>query len=485
MTASITIAPASVKTPVTAPGKTPGKAPGPQAGKPAAKASVLKSLLRRFGGADQGGQADRPPTRGAFRTGMAIVVIFFGIGGGWAATADLSSAAVAHGRVTVDSNRKTVQHLEGGIIRTLHVKDGDHVKAGAPLITLDDAQARATYELLNAQFMSLRAQEARLIAERDALPAVQFPKELLEAAGNPEAVQVMEGQKSLLEKRRQSQETRHAILGQRIAQLHSEIDSLAGQMAATDRQLASIGDEERTVRGLVAKGLERKPRLQALERNAAQLKGQRDALTAGIAKAEQEISEARYEDVGLDNELQTEVAAELRETQTRLADLRERLSAAGDVLKRQVIAAPIAGTVVEMQYFTTGGVIAGGRPILDIVPQDDTLIVEAKVRPTDIDNVAQGLPAEVNFTAFKARTTPTLKGNVSYISPDSLADERTGQHYYTARVSIPSDQLALLDGQALTPGMPADVMIVTGERTALQYLMQPLTDSFRNAFREF
>lgn len=447
------------------------------------KPSPLKSLMQRFAGPAQ--SSDRPPIRATFRTGMAIVVIFFGLGGGWAATAELSSAAVAHGRVTVDSNRKTVQHLEGGIIRTLHVKDGDHVKAGQSLITLDDAQARATYELLNAQFLSLRAQEARLIAERDGLAAVQFPDDLRTAANTAEAAQVMEGQKSLLEKRRQAQETRHAILGQRIAQLRSEIDSLTGQMAATDRQMQLIADEEATVRGLVAKGLERKPRLQALERDAAQLKGQRDALTAEIAKAEQEISQARYETVGLDNEFQTEVAAELRETQTRLADLRERLSAAADVLKRQDVVAPMAGVVVNMQYFTPGGVITGGRPILDIVPQDDALIVEAKVRPTDIDNVAEGLPAEVNFTAFKARTTPTLKGNVSYISPDSLADERTGQHYYTARVSIPSEQLALLEGQALTPGMPADVMIVTGERTALQYLMQPLTDSFRSAFREF
>lgn len=462
--------------------KTPDtKAPVPVIMTPQKKDTALQALIKRFAGREQ---ADAPPTRAAFRAGVAIVVVFFGLGGAWATSAELSSAAVAHGRVTVDTNRKTVQHLEGGIIRTLHAKDGDRIKAGDPLITLDDAQARANFELLNAQFMSLRAQEARLIAERDGLPAAQFARELLEARDNPEIAQVMEGQKSLLDKRRQAQETRAAILGQRIAQLTSEIDSLTSQIEATDRQIKLIGDEEATVRGLVAKGLERKPRLQALEREAAQLKGQRDAQAGEIARARQQIGEAEFEIIGLDNEFQAEVAAELRETQTRIADLRERLSAAADILKRQVIAAPMAGVVVNSQYFTPGGVITAGRPILDIVPQDDTLIIEAKLRPTDVDNVHKGLPAEVNLTGFKARTTPTLKGSVTYISPDSLTDERTGQHYYTARVAIPADQLALLADQTLTPGMPADVLIVTGERTALQYFMQPLTESFRAAFRE-
>lgn len=453
--------------------------------------SALKDLLARFasplarkGGGAAGGKGDAPPTRAAFRTGMAIVVVFFGLGGAWAASAELSSAAVAQGRVTVDSNRKTIQHLEGGIIRTVHVKDGDRVREGDPLVTLDDAQARASWDLLNAQFMSLRALEARLIAERDGLPAVLFPEDLRTAQDNAEAVQVMDGQKALLEKRRRALETRTAILNQRITQLQVEIDSLTSQMASTDRQIALVSDEEATVRRLVNQGLERKPRLQSLEREHARLKGQRDQEAGGIARAQQQIGEAQYEIVGLENQFQTEVAAELRETQTRLADLRERLSASSDVLKRQVVVAPISGVVVDLQYFTKGGVISPGRNIMDIVPQDDALIVEAKLRPTDVDSVTEGLLAEVNFTGFKARTTPTLKGNVTYISPDSSKDERTGQHFFTARVAIPTEQLALLDGQVLTPGMPADVMIVTGERTALEYFVQPLTESFRQAFRE-
>ncbi len=442
--------------------------------------SPLSGLLKRAARVP----GDTPPTRIAFRTGMAIVVVFFGLGGAWAASADLASAAVANGRVTVDSNRKTVQHLEGGIIRTLHVKDGDRVQGGDPLVTLEDAQSRATWDLLNAQYMSMRALEARLVTERDGLDTIIFPQDLRSAQDDPEAVQVMEGQKSLLENRRRAMDTRRNILNQRIGQLRLEIESLTSQITSTDEQIALVADEENTVRGLVRKGLERKPRLQALEREHARLKGAREQQAGSIVRAEQQIGEAEYEIVGLENQFQTEVATELRETQTRLADVRERLTAAADVLKRQVVVAPMAGVVVEMQYFTPGGVVGPGRPILDIVPQDDTLIVEAKLRPTDVDSVIPGLTAEVNFTGFKARVTPTLKGNVTYVSPDSLKDERSGQHYYTARVAIPADQLALLGTQTLTPGMPADVLIVTGERTALQYLVQPLTESFRRAFRE-
>ncbi|MFA7430612.1 MAG: HlyD family type I secretion periplasmic adaptor subunit [Rhodospirillaceae bacterium] len=440
----------------------------------------LAALLKRVSRS----AADVPPTRAAFHTGMAIVVVFFGLGGAWAASAELSSAAVAHGRVTVDSNRKTIQHLEGGIIRTLHVKDGDTVNGGDPLITLEDAQSRATWDLLNAQFMSLRALEARLVAERDGLDSIVFPQDLRTTQDDAEAIQVMAGQKSLLENRRRALGTRHNILNQRISQLRLEIDSLNNQKAATDQQIALVTDEEATVRGLVRKGLERKPRLQALERERARLEGERQELAGAIVRAGQQIGEAEFEATGLDHEFQTEVAAELRETQTSIADLRERMAAAADVLKRQVVLAPMAGVVVDMQYFTPGGVITPGRAIMDIVPKGDDLIVEAKLRPTDVDTVVAGLKAEVNFTGFKARTTPTLKGNVTYVSPDSLKDERTDQHYYTARVSIPPDQLALLGDQVLTPGMPADVLIVTGERTALQYLVQPLTESFRRAFRE-
>lgn len=431
----------------------------------------------------------RPPTRGAFYVGAVIVALFFGVGGVWASTADLSSAAVASGRVTVDGNRKTVQHLEGGIIRHIHVRDGDRVEGGQPLLTLEDLQARATWDMLNGQFLALRALEARLIAERDGLDAVVFPKDLLEATDDApdvavDVAQVMQGQQTLLTTRKRSQDTRRSILEQRIGQLNTEISSLTNQLTATDQQIALVADEEATVRGLVTKGLERRPRLQSLEREHARLRGQRDQETGAIARARQQIGEAEFEIVGLESEYQTEVSAELRDVQTRMADLRERMASAADVLSRMVVTAPMSGIVVDMQYFTTGGVVAPGRPILDIVPQDDTLIVEARLRPNDVDAVNRGQGANVHFTGLKARTTPMLQGEVIYVSPDSLADERSGQHFYTARVAIPADQLARLNGQTLTPGMPADVVIVTGERTALQYFVQPLTDSFRHAFRE-
>lgn len=425
-----------------------------------------------------------PPIQVAFGVGLAVVTVFFGLGGLWAATAELSSAAVAPGRVTVDTNRKTIQHLEGGIIRTLHVKDGDRVQAGDPLVTLDDAQARASWDVLHSQYIALRALEARLTAEQDGRPGITFPDDILETADRPEVRQVIEGQERLMETRQRALRTGRNILRQRIAQLRQEIASLRNQMEATDHQIALVAEEEETVRKLVKQGLERRPRQLVLERERARLQGMRDQQAGAIARAEQEIGEAELEILKLENEFHNEVATELRETQTRVADLRDRLAAAWDVLDRRVVTAPIAGTVVNMQYFTPGGVVGPGHPIMDIVPQDDTLIVEARLRPVDVDDVAEGLPAEVRLPAFKARTTPTLRGSVTYVSADSLTDERTGQHYYTARISIPADQLSLLKGRTLTPGMPADVLIVTGERTALEYMVAPITDSVRYAFRE-
>jgi HlyD family secretion protein len=427
---------------------------------------------------------DRPAARAPILAGLAIVALFFGGFGGWAAWAPLSSAAVAPGQVRVDSHRKTVQHLEGGIIREILVREGDEVRAGQVLIRLDDTQPGATSDALSGQYDALRALEARLIAERDWLPAIDFPPILAQRRGNPAIQAMLAGQETIFSSRRRALDGQLGILKQRIEQLRSEIAGYRAQVASLEMQSALIKTEIQGAEELAHKGLERKTRLLELQREAANLEGNRGQQLNLIARAEQGIGETEMQMVDLANKLSNEVVAELRDTQTKLAEIEEKLRAALDVKGRTEIVAPQSGLIVNLRHFTSGGVLKAGEPVLDVVPQDDKLIIEAEVRPLDIEAVHAELPAEVRLTAYKQRRTPTVSGTVVHVSADSLLNERTGQPYYVAHVEIAPEQLARLEGVKLYPGMPAEVMIVTGKRTALEYLLDPVRDSFARAFRE-
>jgi HlyD family type I secretion membrane fusion protein len=426
----------------------------------------------------------RPPIRAPLLAGLLFLLVFFLGFGAWAALAPLSSAAVAPGAVRVESNRKTVQHLEGGIIEELRVKDGDLVRAGQVLIRLDRTQAAAHHDALLHHHASLRAEEARLIAERDGRDRIAFGDELESRRDDPPVAEILAGQESIFATRRRSYRGQIEILRQRVEQLRSQIAGLGAQVASEDQQLALIAEETADVDSLVGKGLERKSRLLSLRREAAELAGSRGEHTAEIARAEQAIGETGLEMLNLADRLAAEVAEALQEVQGELAGIEEELHAAKDVLRRREIRAPIPGTVMGLQFFTDGGVIEPGVPILDVVPRGEKLVIEAQVSPLDIDTVKPGLPAQVRLTAFKQRRTPTLDGRVVQVSADRVADEQAGVVYYKADVEIDPTELARLEGVALYPGMPAEVLIQTGERTLADYLFAPILDSFARALRE-
>jgi HlyD family type I secretion membrane fusion protein len=425
-----------------------------------------------------------PPVHRTVLAGILSTVLFIGGFGLWAGTAPLDSAAVASGTVITESKRKIVQHKEGGIVARILVAEGTRVKAGDPLVRLDDTRVRSNLESLRIQYDELLAQLTRLQAERDRLPEVRFPDELTARRGDPRVAALLDGQNRLMAARQDSLNGQIDILSQRMVQLDSELGGLEAQLIGAEEQLSLIRDELTGVRMLVDKGLERRPRLLALQRDAASLEGACGEHRALIARAQQRRGETELQIIDLRNRRSEEVADELRDVQGRLTELRERLIVAADELHRTVITAPTAGIVMDLRFRTTGGVVGAGEPILDIVPADEALVIEAKVKPTDIDMVHNGLPAQVRLTAFKQRTTPVLVGEVEHVAADSMTDQRTGVSHYIAHVVIERHEFERAGNIELRPGMPADVMILTGRRTALEYLVTPLRDSFARAFRE-
>lgn len=412
--------------------------------------------------------------------GIVVVVVFLGGFGTWAALAPLKSAAIAQGIVIVNSKRKTVQHLEGGIVADILVKEGEVVAAGQSLVVLDDTQVRASFSLLESQYHSTAALRARLEAERDGLPQVRWPEWLRQAVSDED---VLVTQERIFSARAHLLDNQTAIYNHQIAQMQEEIIGLKEEIKAQDLQIALLDEELHALSELVEKGYESKPRLLALMRVNAQIAGERASNRARIARVEQRIGETRLKMSELGNTQIKRVVEDLRETESRISDLRERLSAAHHVLSRTHVAAPVSGTVVDLRVFTRGGVVGPGEPLMDIVPAGDDLIIEARVEPTDIDVVYPELMAQVRLTAFSHLTTPMLSAKVIQISADRLFDDRTGAPFYLARVALDPSQPELGDLK-LQPGMPAEVMIVTGERTPLDYLLKPIATSFGRALHE-
>lgn len=423
--------------------------------------------------------------RGSFLFGSAVTLVAVLGLGAWGGMAPLHSAAIASGQVVVQGNRKTIQHLEGGIVREILVRDGDRVAAGDVLIRLDDTKARTSLDALVARRVALLAREARLVAERDGRDTIAYAAELLKAAARePAAAEAMAGQNRIFAARRQWLEGQTAILRQQIGQSHQEIVALRAQIESETRQLEYINEEIEGVKTLVDKGLERKPRLLSLQREAQRIAGNRGEHLAMTARAEQRIGEAELQIADLQNRRIDEIARELRDVQGELFELTEKIAAARDVLERVEIRAPHDGIVMASKVHTPGGVIQPGDAVLELVPQNDGLIIEARVRMDDIDAVHVGLPAQVRLTAYKQRTTPTVEGTVRDVSADRLADSRTGEMFFLARVAVDPQSLKSLPHVQLYPGMPADVLIMTGERTALDYMLAPITQSLAKAFRE-
>jgi HlyD family type I secretion membrane fusion protein len=417
---------------------------------------------------------------------MGIMLTLFGFGGltAWSALAPLASAAIAPGIVTADTNRKTVQHLDGGVIAEIAARDGDRVEARQVLMRLDDLETKSVVTLLEGQRRAYAAQEARLLAERDARDRLVFPDDLAVLRGSADMAEILSGQERIFQSRRASLDGRIDVTRQRIAQYQAQIKAFEAQFSAGRRQLDLIREELKDVEELTAKGLERKPRLLALKRQAAALDGEQGEFQNNMAQAREAIAEAEMDILRIRADRQSEVATELREVQTQLAEVMEKLAAAQIRQGRRDVLAPEAGTVLNLRYFAPGAVVPPGGPILDLVPRDDSLVVEARVKPSDIDVVHVGLAAKIVFSAFKSRTTPQIDGKVTRVTADALKDERTGEFYYVARVAADPAELEKLADVHLQAGMPAETLIITGERTMLQYLTQPIRDTFRSAFRE-
>ncbi|WP_340117785.1 HlyD family type I secretion periplasmic adaptor subunit [Pelagibius sp. 7325] len=423
-------------------------------------------------------------TRRVVLAGLAVIVLTFGGFFGWAATADLSSAVIASGTVMVDSNRKAIQHLEGGIVREILVRNGDAVRRGDLLLRLDETQARASLAIVQIKLDQALAAEARLLAERDGAEAIIVPDALADRVNRQHIREILRDQESLFMARRETLRGETEIYTQRIGQIEEQIAGYRAQQESKGRQMDLINEELAAKQSLLEKGYAEKPKVLALEREAARLGGERGELIAEIAAAKTSISEAKLQILQLGKDFREQVEQELRETRAQILDLRERVTAASFILNHLEVRAPEDAIVVGLQVYAQGQVVRPGQAVLELVPVGDQLIVEAKIRPVDIDNLFAGQEADVVFTAFPQRTTPRLLGSVIYISADRFEDERSGEAYYLARVVVPDNEAARLGDHKLQPGMPADVMIKTGERTPLDYLVQPLRDSIMKAWRE-
>ncbi|MFO1072644.1 MAG: HlyD family type I secretion periplasmic adaptor subunit [Geminicoccaceae bacterium] len=424
--------------------------------------------------------------RGPLLATLAILLLFFGLFGAWAAIAPLSGAAVAPGVVAPEGYRRTVQHLEGGIVSEIRVRDGSEVAAGDVLAVLDGAQSRESLAAAQARLVATLARGARLEAEQTGAAQAEFPKELLALADqDPATAALVQAEQQALLVRRQALADRVAVLTSKIAQARTDLVSHEGSLVAIDRQLALLDEETATVEDLVRKGLDRKPRLLALQRTRAELDGQRVTTTGNAARTRELIVATQAELAAQTSAHAEEVATGLAETRAKAGELRAEVRSARERLDRTVVRAPTAGTVVELQLRTIGGVVKPGDRILDIVPKGDPLVIEARVSPSDIDVVHAGLTADVRLLAYRSRHLPRITGEVRKVSADRLSDAKTGQPYYTAEIVVDPDRLHTLAPEvALTAGMPAEVLIITGERTMLDYLLDPLYQTFRRALRE-
>ena len=416
--------------------------------------------------------------------GVALAALLAGGVGGLAAATDISGAVIAQGLLVVDSNVKKVQHPTGGVVSELRVRDGDLVKAGDVVVRLDDTITQANLAIVVKSLNELYARQARLEAERDNAPSINFPKELLEQTSNPDMARTVNGEKNLFELRRTALAGQKAQLKERISQLGEEIQGLTAQASAKKREIELIQKELGGVRDLWRKNLVPIQRVTALERDAARLEGERGQLIASTARTKGKIAETELQIIQLDQDLRSEVAKELRELQAKIAELVERKVAAEDLLKRIDIRAPQDGYVHQLDVHTVGGVVKAGDVLMLIVPEGDPLQVEAKVAPQDIDQIKLGHRAMLRFSAFNWRTTPQLNGTVTRISPDLTADQRTGVQFYTIRIKVPDEEIARLKGLRLVPGMPVEAFVQTRQRTMLSYLTKPLTDQVMRAFKE-
>jgi HlyD family secretion protein len=412
------------------------------------------------------------------------ILLVFGVGG-WAATAKLASAVIATGTVVVASNVKQVQHPDGGIVGEIGVDDGDRVEEGDLLIRLDETLVAANRALLDGQIIALEARLARLAAEREDAETITVPPELADRLGEPLVRQAMESERKVFNARKDTISGQADRLRERVKQLDQQISGLESQKAAKEQEIALIDDELSILQDLFDRGRTTRDKIVNLRRNRMRLEGERGDLASRIAIARGRINETELEVLQLETDRREKTFADITEIEPELANLKERRAAADFQLRRMDIRAPESGTVFELQVHTVGGVVQPAETIMQIVPEADALVIEARVAPTDIDQVAIGQETVIVLSAFDYKTTPQLHGTVTFVSAEASLDEPTGLTFYRVRVTLNDGELDRIpEDLVLMPGMPAEVYISTGGQTVVSYLMRPLTEQIRRAWRE-
>jgi HlyD family secretion protein/epimerase transport system membrane fusion protein len=395
----------------------------------------------------------------------------------------LDGGAVAPGVINPDSGKKTIQHLEGGIIAELPVREGQAVKMGQTLAVLESTQARATHETLVQQRLSLLARQARLDAERAGESRIQWPPEL--RSSDKQIRDIVVAQQEVFDARRSTHATRQDILAQRVEQLLQQIQGSEAQVESASRQLEFVGEELKAKEYLVARGMMPKPEALRLKRAEAEIVGRRGEHVAEVARAREKIGEAKIQILSVEAERADQIAAEQDKVRAELAEVNEKLQASADVVKRTVAIAPVNGTVVDIKFRTIGGVVQRGESIMSIVPEGDEMIIEARLQPRDVKAVHSGFEAKVRFTAYSSRNVPNVPGTVRTVSADRLMDETKHEPYYLVRVAVDRELVKRRAPSVdLIAGMPVEVLVVTERRTMLDYLAKPFSDALWRSFRE-
>ncbi|WP_092641949.1 HlyD family type I secretion periplasmic adaptor subunit [Jannaschia faecimaris] len=428
------------------------------------------------------------PKWSAFRPlliGVLSLLLLFGGFGTWAVMANISGAIISSGRVAVDRNRQVVQHPDGGVVAEILVREGDRVKAGDTLIRLDPVELRSNVDILRDQLLEIAARSVRLTAERDEKDALEFPAELLtEAERLPTVAEMVQGQVNLFDARVETREREAEQLARRKDQISSQVDGIEAQSEALNLQLGFIREELDAQRSLLARGLAQAPRVLALQREEAALLGQVGEFTASVAELEGRATEIDLEILKLGADARESAITELRDLSYRQIELAEQYRALNGRMERLDITAPVAGVVYDLQVFAERSVIRPADPVLYIVPQDRPLVIQTQVDPIHIDQVYPGQPVTLRMSAFDARNTPELFGQIVRVSPDAFTDQATGLTYYQAEILPNEGEVERLEGQPLLPGMPVEAFLRTDDRSPLSYLLRPMADYFNRAFRD-
>jgi HlyD family type I secretion membrane fusion protein len=416
--------------------------------------------------------------------GIGIIVVTFGIFGIWAAFAPLSSAVMAPGIVATESNRQTIQHLEGGIVRQILIHEGDHVQAGQTLFELDPVQTEAALNITRNQLFSLLAKRDRLAAQRDGRPTVVFSPEVLAQANDPTVAQAISDERRQFEEQRATLDAQVAVLRTRISEYQSEIQGMDTERRSMEQQVTYLNEEISGLEDLYKKDLVPKPRLLAVQRERTQLQGQIGRSQADKARAEKSIGETELQMRQLRQQVFQDASKELSDVETQTADLRQRFAVAQDQARRINITAPMSGVVQNLRVFTNGAVIRPGDPLVEIAPDHGEMIIEARISPNDVDSVHAGQKVEVRFPTFHSRTIPVIMGQIRSVSQDRLVDEASKSPYFLAVIHVPQSNLPPEIKGKLRAGLPTEIIVPTGSRSALQYIWQPLTNALHKTMRE-